>query len=398
MSGPLDDVLVVDLSRALAGPHGTMMLGDLGARVIKVEAPGTATTPAAGARRSSAPDASRSRRTSSPPTATRSRSPSTSRRRGRQDVLIRLVDRADVLRRELPHRRARAARPRHRAAARAQPAPGRPLDHRLRPRRARGRPRRLRPDRPGRGRPDVADRLRPRRPAAGRRADRRPAVRDVRRLRRLAALHERDRTGDGPVVRTSLLAVGRRRARLPGHPLDRGRRGRAAPGQPPPVDRPYGLFHCRDGAVQIALRQRGAVAEVLRRLRPRPRRPGPGHQPRAGRQPRRASSRSSRRPSPTGTPSCWPGWPRSASRPARCAPSTRSTSGTRRRPGPAGRRRAPDARPRQAARAAAAVLRRRRRTRSPARDHAAPAAARPARRRDPRLARRAGRRRPDGRA
>ena len=41
MSGPLEDVLVVDLSRALAGPHAGMMLGDLGARVIKVEAPGT---------------------------------------------------------------------------------------------------------------------------------------------------------------------------------------------------------------------------------------------------------------------------------------------------------------------------------------------------------------------
>ncbi|MBT2228165.1 CaiB/BaiF CoA-transferase family protein [Nonomuraea sp. NEAU-A123] len=38
--GPLDGVLVVDLSRALAGPHATMMLGDLGARVVKVEAPG----------------------------------------------------------------------------------------------------------------------------------------------------------------------------------------------------------------------------------------------------------------------------------------------------------------------------------------------------------------------
>ena len=38
--GPLHDVLVVDLSRALAGPHAAMMLGDLGARVIKVETPG----------------------------------------------------------------------------------------------------------------------------------------------------------------------------------------------------------------------------------------------------------------------------------------------------------------------------------------------------------------------
>jgi formyl-CoA transferase len=38
--GPLDGVLVIDLSRALAGPHAAMMLGDLGARVIKVESPG----------------------------------------------------------------------------------------------------------------------------------------------------------------------------------------------------------------------------------------------------------------------------------------------------------------------------------------------------------------------
>src|SRR5919112_3385269 len=39
MPGPLDGVVVVDLSRALAGPHAAMMLGDLGARVIKVENP-----------------------------------------------------------------------------------------------------------------------------------------------------------------------------------------------------------------------------------------------------------------------------------------------------------------------------------------------------------------------
>ena len=40
MAGPLDDVVVIDLTRALAGPHCGMMLADMGARVIKVEAPG----------------------------------------------------------------------------------------------------------------------------------------------------------------------------------------------------------------------------------------------------------------------------------------------------------------------------------------------------------------------
>lgn len=39
MSGPLSEVRILDLSRMLSGPYGSMVLGDLGAEVIKIEEP-----------------------------------------------------------------------------------------------------------------------------------------------------------------------------------------------------------------------------------------------------------------------------------------------------------------------------------------------------------------------
>src|SRR5258708_37409603 len=38
--GPYSGLLVIDLTHVLNGPFGTALLGDLGARVVKIEAPG----------------------------------------------------------------------------------------------------------------------------------------------------------------------------------------------------------------------------------------------------------------------------------------------------------------------------------------------------------------------
>ena len=332
VSGPLDGVLVVDLTRALAGPHAAMMLGDLGARVIKVESPGSGDDTRGWGPPFVQPDGG-DRESTYFLSTNRNKESITLDLKDDADkaVLTELLRRADVLLENFRPGMLDPARLRHRRARRAQPAAGHAGDQRLRPRRPRGRPGRLRPDRAGRGRADVAHRLRPGRPAAGRRPDRRPAGRHVRRLRRArrAARARAHRPRPG----RAHLAAGRdrRRARLPGDGVDGGRQGRPRAGQPPPLDRPVRPVPLRRRQRADRVRQRVAVAAAVRRVRPRPRGARHGDQRRAGRAPRRGDRAARAARSPTSPPrTCWPGWRRSASRRARSAPSTRSTAGTRR--------------------------------------------------------------------
>jgi crotonobetainyl-CoA:carnitine CoA-transferase CaiB-like acyl-CoA transferase len=260
MGGPLDDVLVVDLSRALAGPHATQMLGDLGARVVKVEAPGTGDdTRGWGPPFVGEPDA----RQSTYFLCTNRNKESIaldlkdSSEGGDRDVLLALVDRADVLVEnfrtgvlerlglgieELQRRNPRLVVLSITGFGHDGPEGGRAGYDQI----AQGEAGLMSltgsgPDDPQRVGVPIADLLSGMYGAYG----------------VLAALHERARTGRGTVVRTSLLAA------VVGVHAFQGTRwtvagevGRAQGNHHPSIA-PYGLFHCRDGAVQIALGSEG---------------------------------------------------------------------------------------------------------------------------------------------
>jgi crotonobetainyl-CoA:carnitine CoA-transferase CaiB-like acyl-CoA transferase len=257
MSGPLQDVLVVDLSRALAGPHATMMLGDLGARVIKVEAPGHGDdTRGWGPPFVGEADARESTYFLS---ANRNKESITLdlKDEGDRAVLLRLVDRADVLVEnfrtgvlerlglgiaELHERNPRLVVLSITGFGHDGPEGGRAGYDQI----AQGEAGLMSltgpgPDDPQRVGTPIADLLSGMYGAYG----------------VVAALHERATTGEGTVVRTSLLA-----ATVGVHAFQGTRWTVAgevprAQGNHHPSIAPYGLFHCRDGSVQIAVGSEG---------------------------------------------------------------------------------------------------------------------------------------------
>ena len=256
--GPLAGLVVVDLTRALAGPHAAMMLGDLGARVIKVETPhhgddsrgwGPPFLDPPGAARESTYFLSCNRNKESVTADLRSDP-------GRL-LLTRLVERADVLLENfrpgvldrlgfgavrLGELNPRLVMLSISGFGHDGPEGGRAGYDQI----AQGEGGLMSltgsgPDDPQRVGAPVGDLLAGMYGAYG----------------VLAALIERERTGHGQVVRTSLLAA------IVGVHAYQGTRYTVA-GEVPraqgnhhPSICPYGLFHCADGAVQLSVGSEG---------------------------------------------------------------------------------------------------------------------------------------------
>jgi crotonobetainyl-CoA:carnitine CoA-transferase CaiB-like acyl-CoA transferase len=253
MPGPLDGVLVVDLSRALAGPHATMMLGDLGARVIKVEVPGTGDDtrgwgpPFVDGESTYFLSANRNKESIALDL----------KEAGDHDLLLRLVDRADVLVENfrtgvlerlglgidaLRERNPRLVLLSITGFGHDGPEGGRAGYDQI----AQGEAGLMSltgpgPDDPQRVGTPIADLLAGMYGAYG----------------VVAALHERDRTGVGKVVRTSLLAAVVGVHAFQGTRFTVAGEVGVAQGNHHPSIAPYGLFRCADGAVQIAVGSEG---------------------------------------------------------------------------------------------------------------------------------------------
>ena len=255
--GPLEGVLVVDLSRALAGPHATMMLGDLGARVIKVEVPGHGDDTRGWGPPFVGPEGDQQSTYFLSTNRNKESIALDLKDEADREVLLQLVDRADVLvenfRTGVLERLGLGLESLHQRNPRLVvlsvtgfghdgPEGGRAGYDQI----AQGEAGLMSltgsgPEDPQRVGVPIADLLSGMYGAYG----------------VLAALHERERTGVGTVVRTSLLA-----ATVGVHAFQgtrwtvAGEVGHAQGNHHPSIC-PYGLFHCRDGAVQIAVGSEG---------------------------------------------------------------------------------------------------------------------------------------------
>jgi crotonobetainyl-CoA:carnitine CoA-transferase CaiB-like acyl-CoA transferase len=252
----LEDVVVLDLTRALAGPHATMMLGDLGARVIKVESPAGDDT------RDWGPpfvDGAGARMSTYFMSCNRNKESLCLDLRTEQDreVLRRLIRQADVLaenfrpgvldRLGFPAEVIEALNPRLvmlsiSGFGHDGPEAGRAGYDQI----AQGEAGLMSLTGPDAGTPTkvgvpIADLLAGIYGAYG----------------VVSALHERERTGRGTVVRTSLLAA------MVGVHSFQGTRATAAGmvptavGNQHPSIAPYGSFQCADAAVQLAVGSQG---------------------------------------------------------------------------------------------------------------------------------------------
>lgn len=252
MSGALDGLLVVDLTRALAGPHASMMLADLGARVIKVESPGGDDTRSWGPPFVSTDDGT--------PVSTyflscnRNKESVTLNLKHDEDArtLARLVERADVLlenykpgalqRLGFGVERLMQLNPRLVVLSISGFGHDGPEAHRAGyDQIAQGEAGLMSltgpdPDHPQRVGVPIADLLAGLNGAFG----------------ILAALRERDRTGQGQIVRTSLLASVVAAHAFQGTRWTVAGEVGSAQGNHHPAIAPYGLFRCADGSVQIA--------------------------------------------------------------------------------------------------------------------------------------------------
>ncbi|UOQ56705.1 CoA transferase [Leucobacter allii] len=253
-TAPLDGILVVDLSRALAGPHAGQVLGDLGARVIKVEAPGSGDdtrswgppfVDGADGAAYSTYFLSCNRNKESIALDLKSEDGRTVLREllGRADILIEnfrtgVMDRLGFGTSALAELNPRLIQVSITGFGHDGPEGGRAGYDQI----VQGEAGLMSltgsgPDDPQRVGTPIADLL--------------GGLHGV--IGVLAALHERERTGRGRVVRTSLLAS------VVGVHAFQGTRATVA-GQTPeaqgnhhPSIAPYGLFRCRDGAVQISV-------------------------------------------------------------------------------------------------------------------------------------------------